>query len=373
MGVDLPRRARWPYRCNLVTRGQPTIPGREIMVRLRPPANITSEAEPTLIVARATDDGCSATAATGVRFHSPASSTGHLCGGAEPNFGGRGVAFPPHDPHRGKPDRAPEPVPAAAKLNRAHGRVRSLCGAAPAAGGRLDRHADLVWWGPGHASAAPPTSTRARHGVRGADFSSAGRPRARPPRRGCRASRCSNVARGATAGFDKRLRSHKRETPALAVARRPTASCFLLHVEATDEAGHQGAIDEKVHLARAVGMPTSSVPLGRRGLRRRAVSVCFLAARTTPTGRARPRTQHVGAGAVPALRHRTFEGRRPAEYTRTWRGRSGWPVPAHDLMARRLARGSPSNPRSTRSRRGCLPRAVWPRALFLPRSGIGRR
>ena len=67
-----------------------------------------------------------------------------------------------------------------------------------------------------------------------------GRPRARP-RRAHRASRCVDVP-GATAGFDNDYVA-QRDAALASLADR---DFFLLHVEATDEAGHQGAVDEKV-------------------------------------------------------------------------------------------------------------------------------
>ena len=54
---------------------------------------------------------------------------------------------------------------------------------------------------------------------------------------------------GATAGFDNDYAA-QRDAALASLADR---DFFLLHVEATDEAGHQGAIDEKVHVARALG------------------------------------------------------------------------------------------------------------------------
>ena len=54
---------------------------------------------------------------------------------------------------------------------------------------------------------------------------------------------------GATAGFDNDYVA-QRDAALASLADR---DFFLLHVEATDEAGHQGAIDEKVRVARALG------------------------------------------------------------------------------------------------------------------------
>jgi 2,3-bisphosphoglycerate-independent phosphoglycerate mutase len=47
---------------------------------------------------------------------------------------------------------------------------------------------------------------------------------------------------GATAGFDNDYVAQRDA----ALASLDTAELFLLHVEATDEAGHQGAVDEKI-------------------------------------------------------------------------------------------------------------------------------
>ena len=156
---------------------------------------------------------------------------------------------------------------------------------------------------------------------------------------------------------------------------------FLLHVEATDEAGHQGAIDEKVRVARAVGRRDHRA--ARRRARRHA-------APHPPA--ARPR--HAVRGSAPTPRtpvpylllRLRVAGARAASTPRP-RVAGATPVPAHDLDGARcspdrpapewLAPGVPERYSGAR-RRSILSRPIsgrialgsWQVPSLAPRAGI---
>ncbi len=129
---------------------------------------------------------------------------------------------------------------------------------------------------------------------------------------------------GATAGFDNDYVA-QRDAALASLADR---DFFLLHVEATDEAGHQGAIDEKVASlerwdADIIGPLVEA--LGDEPYR-----ILLLPDHATPCA-ARTHT----SDPVPYLLFATDETGAGGEYTE--RGVAGCrPVPAHDLMARLL-------------------------------------
>ena len=129
---------------------------------------------------------------------------------------------------------------------------------------------------------------------------------------------------GATAGFDNDYVA-QRDAALASLADR---DLFLLHVEATDEAGHQGAVDEKVASlerwdADIIGPLVAA--LGDEPFR-----VLLLPDHATPCA-ARTHTSE----PVPYLLFDRDEPGPGGEYSE--RGVAGaTPVPAHDLMARLL-------------------------------------
>ena len=131
---------------------------------------------------------------------------------------------------------------------------------------------------------------------------------------------------GATAGFDNDYVA-QRDACLASLADR---DFFLLHVEATDEAGHQNAVDEKVGAlerwdAEIIGPLVDA--LGGEPYR-----VLLLPDHATPCAL---HDAHLGSGAVPPLRLDP-----PGSGRRLRRGRrspAAPPVVAHHLMARLLA------------------------------------
>jgi len=129
---------------------------------------------------------------------------------------------------------------------------------------------------------------------------------------------------GATAGFDNDYAA-QRDAALASLADR---ELFLLHVEATDEAGHQGAVDEKIASlerwdADIIGPLVDA--LGDEPYR-----VLLLPDHATPCA-ARTHT----AAPVPYLLYDRDEPGPGGEYSE--RGvAASTPVPAHDLMARLL-------------------------------------
>ena len=142
---------------------------------------------------------------------------------------------------------------------------------------------------------------------------------------------------GATAGFDNDYVA-QRDAALASLADR---DLFLLHVEATDEAGHQGAVDEKVASlerwdADIIG-PLVDAPCGDEPFR-----VLLLPDHATPCA-VRTHT----SDPVPYLLFDSDEPGAGGEYTE--RGVAGCtPVPAHDLMARLLALTRPVLARARR-------------------------
>ena len=139
------------------------------------------------------------------------------------------AAARPHRSRRSAPDRS-----RGGEAGRAHGRVAARRASGRGRGG-IDRHADLAV-GPRRPAADPRLRADLRRA--GADVVG-GRSRA-----GLGVLTGIEVVDvpGATAGFDN---DYGAQCDA-AIASLADRDFFLLHVEATDEAGHQGAVDEKV-------------------------------------------------------------------------------------------------------------------------------
>ena len=208
-----------------------------------------------------------------------------------------------------------------------------------AARGRLGRHPDLAL-GPGRRPRCMPRFAE-RFGVDGRLSSAVDLVRGLGVLTGHRRRR--------RPGRDRRLRQRLRR-PARGVPRRRSSDrdFFLLHVEATDEAGHQNAVAEKVAAARAVGRRDHRP--ARRRARRRAVPG---AAPARPRHAVRADDPHVRSGAVPPLR---LDGRRP---------RAGaTPSPASPTV--RWSSPTTSWPVSSPERRGPRVGAALPAAVHSP-------
>ena len=105
---------------------------------------------------------------------------------------------------------------------------------------------------------------------------------------------------GATAGFDNDYAA-QRDAALASLADR---DLFLLHVEATDEAGHQGAVDEKV--AALERWDADIIGPLVDALDGEPFRLLLLPDHATPCAL---RDAHVRPGAVPALRLRRATGR----------------------------------------------------------------
>ena len=132
---------------------------------------------------------------------------------------------------------------------------------------------------------------------------------------------------GATAGFDN---DYARASATRASTRSADRDFFLLHVEATDEAGHQRSVGEKVAALERwdreiIGPLVDALPASA------PYRVLLLPDHATPV---RARDAHVGPGAVPLLR---LHGRRTGgSYTEPASPHRAV-GPAHRLMARLVA------------------------------------
>jgi 2,3-bisphosphoglycerate-independent phosphoglycerate mutase len=130
---------------------------------------------------------------------------------------------------------------------------------------------------------------------------------------------------GATAGFDNDYVAQREA----ALASLADQDFFLLHVEATDEAGHQGAIDEKV--ASLERWDADIIGPLVDALADQPFRILLLPDHATPCA-ARTHT----SDPVPYLLYGTDLTGAGGEYSE--RGVAGRaPVPAHHLMARLLA------------------------------------
>ena len=149
-----------------------------------------------------------------------------------------------------------------------------------------------------------------------------GRPRAGPRR--AHRHRASSRSTGATGWFDTDYEG-KRDAALRALA--DGADLFLIHVEATDEAGHAGNLDEKIKalenwdrriLADLVDGLDALGPW----------RMLLLPDHPTPVAAEDP---HDRLGAVPACRLR---GRRPRRHLHRAGHRATAAVPGHELMGR---------------------------------------
>ena len=302
MGVELaPDEAA--YRCNLVT-----VDDAGTMVDFAA-GHITS-AQSHVIIA-ALDDTLGG-GRDGVRFH-PGVEYRHLC--VVPSVLGDADCIPPHD-LTGRPVVLPT-GPAAAKVIALMDASKPVVAAAASEVGSI---ATQIWlWGQGTRPQLPDFATR--YGVRGRLSSAVDLVRGLGVLTGIDVV---DVA-GATAGFDNDYVAQRDA----ALTSLEDRDLFVLHVEATDEAGHQGAVDEKVASlerwdADIIGPLMDALgDTPHRNL--------LLPDHATPCAAG----THT-ADPVPYLLFRSDTLAAGGEYTE--RGVAGSaPVPAHELMARLLA------------------------------------
>ena len=311
MGVDLAP-DEVAFRCNLVT-----VDAAGTMVDFAA-GHITSEQSHPIVAAL---DGELGGGRDGVRFH-PGVEYRHLC--VAPADWADAECVPPHD-------LTGQPAVLADRTGR--GEAQALDGRvaarrAPTPPRAVDSVATQIWlWGQGVA----PVMPQLRRPLRRRGPVELGR-RPRP-----RASACSPASTSSTS--PARPPGSTTTTPASST--RASASLadrdfFLLHVEATDEAGHQNAVAEKVAAARAVGRRDHRP--ARRRARRRGLPG---APPARPRHAVRVDDPHVRPGAVPPVRlHRRRAGRR---LHRVRRGRpAGGRRPRPHGPSRRLASPDPS-------------------------------
>ncbi len=188
--------------------------------------HVTSEQSHVIVAAL---DDALGNGRDGVRFH-PGVEYRHLC--VVPTDFGDAECVPPHD-LTGQPIVLPT-GPAAAKLTALMDASKPVVARAAAEVGSV---ATQIWlWGQGTRPQLPDFT--ARHGVPGRLSSAVDLVRGLGVLSGIEVVDVP----GATAGFDNDYVA-QRDAALESLADR---DFFLLHVEATDEAGHQGAIDEKV-------------------------------------------------------------------------------------------------------------------------------
>ena len=299
MGVDLAP-DEVAYRCNLVT-----VDADGTMVDFAA-GHVTSEQSHPIIAAL---DAALGDGRDGVRFH-PGVEYRHLC--VVPRDLGDADCVPPHD-LTGRPALLPT-GPAAAKLIDLMDASKPVVRAAAAEVGSV---ATQIWlWGQGTRPQLPDFTSR--YGVSGRLSSAVDLVRGLGVLSGIEVLDVP----GATAGFDNDYGAQRDA----ALASLEDRDFFLLHVEATDEAAHQGAIDEKVTSlerwdAEIIGPMVDA--LGDTAYR-----ILLLPDHATPCA-ARTHT----SDPVPYLLFDSTIAGEGGEYSE--RGVAGRvPVPAHELMAR---------------------------------------
>lgn len=304
MGVELGP-GEVAFRANLVT-----VDDRGVMVDFAAGHPTSEQAAPILeAVDRALGGG-----RDGIRFHAGVEYR-HLA--VVPAELGDAECVPPHD-LTGRPAEMPT-GPAAAKLAALMEASRAVVGPAARAVGSS---ATQIWlWGQGTRPSLPPFADR--FGVEARLTSAVDLVRGLGVLAGIEVLDVP----GATAGFDNDYAA-QRDAALASLADR---DLVLVHVEATDEAGHQGLVDVKVEALEAwdrmiIGPMTEA--LAARGPFR----LLLLPDHATPCAR---RT-HTSA-AVPYL---LFDSARPAAggvYSEAAVAGSV-PVPGHTLMSRLTAR-----------------------------------
>ena len=302
MGVELAP-DEVAYRCNLVTIG-----ADGTMVDFA--AGHPTDAQSHPIVAAL--DAALGGGRDGVRFH-PGVEYRHLC--VVPADWADAECVPPHD-LTGQPAVWPT-GPAAGKVTGLMDASRSVVGEAAAATGCA---ATQIWlWGQGVRPALPRFEDR--FGVAGRLSSAVDLVRGLGVLVGIEVLDVP----GATAGFDNDYAAQARAC----LDSLESRDLFLLHVEATDEAGHQGAIGEKVTALERWDADIIG-PLVA-GLADEPFRVLLLPDHATPCA-ARTHT----SDPVPYLFYDSTVDGPGGTYTEAAVGRSA-PVAAHGLMARLVA------------------------------------
>ncbi|HEY8216526.1 MAG TPA: cofactor-independent phosphoglycerate mutase [Acidimicrobiia bacterium] len=208
------------YRCNLVTLGE-----GEIMLDFAAGHPTDAQSHPIIAALEASLGG----GRDGVRFH-PGVEYRHLC--VVPREWADAECVPPHD-LTGRAAVWPT-GPAAGKLRGLMDASRDVVHEAAAATGCA---ATQIWlWGQGVRPTLPRFEDR--YGIAGRLSSAVDLVRGLGVLAGIEVVDVP----GATAGFDNDYAAQARAC----VDSLDSRDFFLLHVEATDEAGHQGAVDEKV-------------------------------------------------------------------------------------------------------------------------------
>ncbi len=210
------------FRCNLVTLDDATPPTMVDFAAGHP----TSEQSAPII--KALDDTLGG-GRDGIRFF-PGVEYRHLC--VVPRELGDAECVPPHD-LTGKPSVLPV-GPAAAKLSALMDASKPVVQAAAA---RVGSVATQIWlWGQGTRPDLPPFAER--FGIEGRLTSAVDLVRGLAVLTGLEVVDVP----GATAGFDNDYAAQRDA----ALSSLEDRDFFVLHVEATDEAGHQGDVGEKV-------------------------------------------------------------------------------------------------------------------------------
>jgi 2,3-bisphosphoglycerate-independent phosphoglycerate mutase len=305
MGIDLAP-GEVAYRCNLVTVADQG--DGDVMVDFAA-GHVTSEQSHVIIAAL---DEALGGGRDGIRFF-PGVEYRHLC--VVPGELGDADCVPPHD-LTGRPVVLPS-GPAAGKVTALMDASRPVVALAAAEVGSV---ATQIWlWGQGTRPQLPDFAEC--HGVQGRLSSAVDLVRGLGLLSGIEVVDVP----GATAGFDNDYVAQRDA----ALASLTDRELFLLHVEATDEAGHQGAVDEKVASlerwdADVIGPLVEA--LGDEPYR-----ILLLPDHATPCD-ARTHT----SDPVPYLLYSTDRPGAGGVYSE--RGVAGMkPVAAHDLMARLLA------------------------------------
>lgn len=295
------------YRCNLVTIDDGA-PGSPVMVDFAAGHPTSDQSRPIVDAL----DAALGSGRDGVRFHAGVEYR-HLC--VVPRDWADAECVPPHD-LTGKAAILPA-GPAAAKLitlmDASKGVVRE-------AGAATGVPATQIWlWGQGVKPRLP--TFEQRFGVNGRLTSAVDLVRGLGVLTGLEVLDVP----GATAGFDNDYVAQRDA----ALASLEDRDFFLLHVEATDEAGHQGAVDEKVRALELWDRDVIAPLVGT--LEGSQFRLLLLPDHATPCA-----LKTHTSDPVPYLFHDSSRDGLGGEYTERSVAAAD-PVPAHTLMGRLLA------------------------------------
>jgi 2,3-bisphosphoglycerate-independent phosphoglycerate mutase len=295
------------YRCNLVT-----VSGAEppIMVDFAA-GHVTSEQSHPIVAALDAELGAGR---GGVRFH-PGVEYRHLC--VVPRDWADAQCTPPHD-ITGMPARLPT-GPSAPKLRALMDASRTVVGDAAR---ELGSSATQIWlWGQGVKPALPAFD--ATYGVAGRMSSAVDLVQGLGVLTGIEVVDVP----GATAGFDNDYAAQTRAC----LRSLEDRDLFVLHVEATDEAGHQGLIDVKVDALERWDSDVIGPVVDALTARSERFRILMLPDHATPC----TIMTHT-AESVPYLLFDSARDGAGGVYTEP-ATRESVPVPAHELMGRLVA------------------------------------